>query len=115
MKISMVCRVLLTLVVIGSLALPSPSRAEGSDSELNVMTINLLFSEVEDREERLDRIANFVNSYPEPIDLILLQEVVGGALSKTANSALDLKNKLAEKGAVTTTLAIGWLTEFQDY
>jgi hypothetical protein len=39
MKISMVCRVLLTLVVIGNLVLSSPRQAKGSDSALNVMTI----------------------------------------------------------------------------
>ena len=98
MKISMVCRVLLTLAVIGNLVLSSPRQAKGSDGELNVMTINLLFSEVEDRDMRLDTIANFVNGSQEPIDLILLQEVVGGALSNTVNSALDLKDKLAAGG-----------------
>jgi len=97
MKISTVCRVLLTLVVMGSLALSSARQAEGSDSVLNVMTINLLFSEVENRDMRLETIADFVENFDEPIDLILLQEVAGGTLFKTVNSALDLKNKLAAK------------------
>jgi maltose 6'-phosphate phosphatase len=34
----------------------------------------------------------------EPVDVILLQEVVGGLLSGAVNSALDLKNLLAEEG-----------------
>jgi len=95
MKIYRVCKVLLTLVVIGGLALSSARQAEGSDSVLNVMTINLLFSEVENRDMRLETIADFVKNFPEPIDLILLQEVVGGALFNTVNSALDLKSRLA--------------------
>jgi maltose 6'-phosphate phosphatase len=98
MKMSMVCRVLLTLVVIGSFALSSPRQAQSSDSFLNVMTINLLFSEVEDRNMRLKTIADFVMNFEEPIHLILLQEVVGGRLFNTVNSALDLKNKLAARG-----------------
>ena len=97
MKIYRVCKVLLTLVVIGGLALSSARQAEGSDSVLNVMTINLLFSEVENRDMRLETIADFVEHFDEPIDLILLQEVAGGTLFKTVNSALDLKNKLAAK------------------
>lgn len=68
---------------------------------LNIMTINLLFSEIQDREMRLERIADFVAdqtfTYDEAIDLILLQEVVGGFLSKTVNSGFDLKSLLAQR------------------
>jgi maltose 6'-phosphate phosphatase len=68
---------------------------------LNVLTINLLFSEVENREDRLTIIADFMEEQEregEPIDFVLLQEVVEGPLSGTGNSALDLKNLLAERG-----------------
>ena len=68
---------------------------------VNVLTINLLFSEVENREDRLTIIADFMEEQEregEPIDLVLLQEVVGGSLSGTVNSTLDLKNLLAERG-----------------
>jgi len=68
---------------------------------LNVLTINLLFSEIKDRETRLKRIADSIEQQEldeEPVDIILLQEVVGGPLSHTVNSALDLKNLLAERG-----------------
>ncbi|NIM03024.1 endonuclease [bacterium] len=68
---------------------------------LNVLTINVLFSEVENREDRLTNIADFIEEQEgkeEPIDVVLLQEVVGGPLSGTVNSALDLKNLLAERG-----------------
>ena len=67
---------------------------------INVLTINLLFSEIEDRELRLKRIANFVAQETQqgnPIDIILLQEVVGGAIEGTDNSSLDLKTLLAAK------------------
>ena len=63
---------------------------------LNVLTINVLFSEIQDRDLRLNRIATYIKNCGKPIDIILLQEVVGGPLSGTVNSSLDLKNKLAE-------------------
>ena len=68
---------------------------------LNVLTINLLFSEIKDRETRLKDIANFIaeqREEEEPVDVVLLQEVVGGPLSGTINSSLDLKRLLAERG-----------------
>lgn len=65
---------------------------------LNVLTINLLFSEFENRQTRLETIADFVADHSsDPIDVILLQEVVGGSLSGTLNSGLDLKNLLASR------------------
>lgn len=62
------------------------------------MTINLLFSEVKDRETRLNNIAKFIKDYSDPVHLILLQEVVGGALAGTVNSSLDLQKLLADRG-----------------
>jgi len=104
----------LTIVAIGFIALltfvPGFSLAFSWQGEcpdvmdrehLNVLTINLLFSEIEDREIRLETIADFIEDQQgeeEPVDIILLQEVVGGPLSGTINSALDLKNLLAERG-----------------
>lgn len=65
---------------------------------LNVLTINLLFSEFEDRETRLETIADFIaEQRGDPIDVILLQEVVGGSFAGTVNSGLDLKNLLAAR------------------
>lgn len=73
---------------------------------LNVMTINLLFSEIENRDERLEAIADFIADSSDPsdpfdpfdqIDVVLLQEVVGGALIGTNNSARDLKDILLNK------------------
>jgi maltose 6'-phosphate phosphatase len=64
----------------------------GDDGSIRLMTLNLLFSEVDTREDRLDDIAEYIDS--SDVDIVLLQEVVGGALSGTVNSALDLKNRL---------------------
>ena len=56
-----------------------------------VLTLNLLFSEVEQREARFQAIADFLDGLEDPVDFILLQEVVGGALVGTDNSAADLR------------------------
>jgi maltose 6'-phosphate phosphatase len=98
MRSKTVFRLLLILMVVESLILFSSRQVKSDNGELNVMTVNLLFSEIRNRDARLDIIADFVINSEESIDLILLQEVVGGTLSRTANSALDLKNKLATRG-----------------
>lgn len=59
---------------------------------LNVLSVNLLFKEIETREQRLEAVAEFAEKTP--VDVILLQEVVGGALAHTENSAEDLQKKL---------------------
>ncbi|SFK88427.1 maltose 6'-phosphate phosphatase [Nitrosomonas aestuarii] len=63
---------------------------------LNFLSINLLFSETETRDRRLDTIAQFVSDVP--VDVILLQEVAGGVLVGTTNSAFDLQGKLRDRG-----------------
>jgi maltose 6'-phosphate phosphatase len=68
---------------------------------LNVLTINLLFTEITNREARLHSIANFIGQQVEegePVDIVLLEEVVGGELSGTMNSSLDLNQLLASRG-----------------
>lgn len=59
---------------------------------LNVLSINLLFKEIETREQRLKAVAEFAEKTP--VDVILLQEVVGGSLVHTENSAEDLQKEL---------------------
>ena len=79
-----------------------------SREHLNVLTINLLFSEIETRDQRLDAIAEFAAGTS--VDVILLQEVVGGVLVDTANSALDLQGKLRARGGeydLHTALEVG--------
>lgn len=109
MKIIRVIQFTISFVVL-LILIPKFSSAWSSQVEcpdvserdhLNVLTINLLFSEIEDREIRLARIVDFIKNQEknaDPVDIILLQEVVGGPLSGTMNSALDLKNLLAIEG-----------------
>lgn len=63
---------------------------------LKVLTINLLFSEVDDRDRRLDNLAKFIRR--NKVDLILLQEVVSGRLADTSNSGKDLERKIERGG-----------------
>ncbi len=67
-----------------------------SREHLNILTVNRLFSEVASRDQRLEAIAEFASG--RPVDVILLQEVVGGVLVDTTNSALDLQGKLLARG-----------------
>lgn len=67
-----------------------------SREHLNVLTINLLFSEIETRDQRLNALAEFAAGTP--VDVIFLQEVVGGGLMDTVNSALDLQENLRTRG-----------------
>jgi maltose 6'-phosphate phosphatase len=66
------------------------------DGKLNIMTINLLFSEIEERDDRLRAIADYATA--NNIHIILLQEVVGGLLVDTQNSAKDLQDHLGRYG-----------------
>ena len=68
-----------------------PARIKG----IKMMTINLLFSEVDDRNKRLKSIADYVAA--NQIDVLLLQEVVGGVLVNTENSAEDLRKLLQDR------------------
>ena len=63
---------------------------------LKILTLNLLFSEIEDRDNRLDDIADYVAN--KKIDVVVVQEVVGGLLTGTSNSAADLDDKLEDRG-----------------
>ncbi len=67
-----------------------------SRGHLNVLSINLLFSETKTRDQRLDAIAEFAKA--RSVDVILMQEVAGGVLVETANSALNLQGKLRDQG-----------------
>jgi len=73
--------------------------AQNSESvateSIKVLSINLLFSEIDDRNKRLKRIADYVAE--NEIDFVLLQEVVRGDLVNTDNSALDLRDFIFER------------------
>ncbi len=62
---------------------------------INILTINLFFSEVDDRNDRLKAIADFAAN--SDVDILILQEVVNGVLVKTDNSAQDLRDILSKK------------------
>ena len=62
---------------------------------IKVMSINLLFSEIDDRNKRLKIIADYVAE--NDVDFVLLQEVVRGDLAKTDNSAKDLKEYIFKR------------------
>jgi maltose 6'-phosphate phosphatase len=90
----------LVLVLVLALCLPAmvfltSPKALASNTYFRILSINLLFSEIKERPERLQIIADFVKMQADPIDVILLQEVVGGSLFQTPNSAKDLQKLLA--------------------
>jgi maltose 6'-phosphate phosphatase len=64
--------------------------------QLRVLTLNLLFSEFEQRDLRLQRVAAFIAQ--EDVHLILLQEVVGGLAADTQDSSQDLQALLTGQG-----------------
>jgi maltose 6'-phosphate phosphatase len=68
-------------------------------AHINVLTINFLYTEIQERTLRLDRLADFIATAAEPIDVILMQEVAGGALEGTDNVAADLQRALADRRA----------------
>jgi maltose 6'-phosphate phosphatase len=83
---------------------PVPSTSAGA---LNVLSLNILFSEYRQRSQRLTAIADFIAA--NDIQLIALQEVVGGILDNLVadrlggdrvdgNTARELRNLLREKG-----------------
>jgi maltose 6'-phosphate phosphatase len=65
-------------------------------NHLNILTINVLFKEFDTRDQRLDAMAKFAVGIP--VDIIFLQEVIGGALLEKGNSARDLQQKLKARG-----------------
>lgn len=123
MKASVYCSTVLavcTMMVCGirpGIATSSEGSIECADvaqrGVLNVMTLNMLFSEVNDRTARLERIANFVRSQFEtgqPVDVMLLQEAAGGFLVKTENSAQDLQAMLRDHYALDYHLRTAYAT-----
>ncbi len=99
-------RLALSAVVFSALALPGLRAAEAtcpdiaSRGYLNVLTLNLLFSEIQYRNARLDAIAASIAGQPPAArpDVILLQEIVSGLLVQTADSSRDLQKKLLVLG-----------------
>ena len=84
------------LAAAGTVAADPRCDRVAARGELNVLTINLLFSEIATREQRLADIARFMADHA--VDVALLQEVVGGTLAQTASTARDLQDILGGRG-----------------
>lgn len=90
------------------LAGAGPARAEISAcadaaerGHLNVLTINILYTNFFTRLERLRAVADLIEAEAasdEPVDIILLQEVVSGALAGSLSMSLRLELMLGERG-----------------
>jgi maltose 6'-phosphate phosphatase len=68
---------------------------------LNVLTINILYTDFFHRMERLQAVADFIQSQElagEPVDIILLQEVVSGAVAGTLSLSINLSAMLRRQG-----------------
>ena len=115
MKLALLFAVMLILVPHSSFARSRQAQCldVAGRGNLNVLTINLLFTEMEDRESRLEKIADFIiqkTNAGKPVDIVMLQEVVGGAWPGTMNSSLDLQKLLTTGGIrynLSYTLANG--------
>jgi maltose 6'-phosphate phosphatase len=86
--------IILPLGLLVYCAAAQSSEAAAADG-IKVMSINLLFSEIDDRNKRLKIIADYVAE--NDVDFVLLQEVVRGDLAKTDNSGKDLKEFIFER------------------
>ncbi len=68
---------------------------------LNVLTINILFLDFYNRMDRLRAVADFIEAQEqagEPVDVILLQEVVSGAVACTVSLSINLTAMLRRQG-----------------
>ena len=68
---------------------------------LNVLTVNILYAEVLHRLDRLQATADFIvaqEQASEPVDVILLQEVVSGVLAGTVSLSINLTCMLWQQG-----------------
>lgn len=72
---------------------------------LNILNINVLFK-TEDIEERIKYIADFAAD--NNVDVILLQEIVGGSAVNTENTAKDLRYILRIKHNLDFNLSTAW-------
>lgn len=73
---------------------------------INILNLNVLYKEVENRQERFEHIADFAAA--NDVDVILLQEIVGGAFTGTENSARDLRKILRDKHDLNYNLSTAW-------
>lgn len=91
--------------------LPPPTEGDArcdnvaARGHINVLDINVLFL-TEDMDIRFGHIANFAAE--NDVDVILLQEIVGGSLAGTDNSAQDLREILRTKHDLDYNISTAW-------
>lgn len=73
---------------------------------INILNINVLYDEINNRQKRFEYIADFAAA--NDVDLILLQEIIGGVFSGTENSAKDLRKILRDKHNLNYNLSTAW-------
>ncbi len=72
---------------------------------INILDINVLFLR-KDMNKRFDYIADFAAE--NDVDVILLQEIVGGTFFGTENSAQDLREILSKKHGLFFNISTAW-------
>jgi maltose 6'-phosphate phosphatase len=114
MKISDYCRWIILLAAFlffSCQTCPHPTEGDARCDEIaekgfiNVLNINV-FLGVENLDTRLGYIANFVAE--SDVDVILLQEIVGGSFAGTDNSAQDLREILRDKHDLDYNISTAW-------
>jgi hypothetical protein len=93
----------LFLTVTPGLSWPGQNSCEDvlARGYLSVMSLNMLYGDFEGLNARLKIVADYIaqqDKIGEPVDLILLQEVAGGALAQTEDSSRQLQTILSLQG-----------------
>lgn len=106
------CIILVSVFLfISCQTLPPPTEGDArcdnvaAMGHINVLDINVLFL-TEDLDERFGYIADFAAE--NDVDVILLQEIVGGSLAGTDNSAQDLREILRTKHDLDYNISTAW-------
>jgi maltose 6'-phosphate phosphatase len=73
---------------------------------INILDINVLALEPEDMDKRFEYIADFAAE--NEVDVILLQEIIGGLVTGTNNSAQDLREILRNKHNLDYNISTAW-------
>jgi maltose 6'-phosphate phosphatase len=115
-KFNYIILVILPLSLLIYCAAAQSSEAAATH-DIKALSINLLFSEIDDRNKRLKIIADYVAE--NEIDFVLLQEVVRGDFANTDNSAEDLKDFIFKRHNLeyfvrteTETISIPFISDF---
>lgn len=97
-----VCACAAVLAGAGPARAGSPACPDVTErGHLNVLTINILYTDFFNRLDRLRAVAGFIEAEAaagEPVDIILLQEVVSGALACSLSLSLRLTLMLRRHG-----------------